>query len=155
MKVGKFKLIIVTCVLGLMASCTTNNDVENKRTTNIIDSVKAIETGVDFVFKTKRFADDYYVNPLKIVKSKNVPDNTVFLANGLKTELVNEKPNSEILNNWKNPQPYLEVLELKNVDHDRILLTLLFRTTGNEFAIWLKKGQSKCLEVDSLSHSKI
>lgn len=151
-------LIIIICGFSLISSCVQdkNNSIEKKSdtTTNTIDTLKVIEHGVDYIFKTQRFAIDYYINPLKIVKSKNVPANITFFLNGLKIELVNEKPNLNT-EDWRHPYPYLEVLKLKNTEKDRVLLTLLFRTTGNEYTIWLKKEKSNNLKIDSLSHLQI
>lgn len=135
-------LIIFIIAIALLISCAQENNE------------KVIEAGVNHIFKTVHFADDYYNNPLKIVKSKNTPPNLYFYINGLRTELVNEKPNSKIINNWKHPLPYLEILELKNIDRNKILLKILFRTTGNEFEIYFKK-QSDSLKVDSVSHGHI
>lgn len=153
---SRFKLItLMGIVISSLTSCTQNEPNENGVATTAIDSVKVIEAGVDFILKTERLSNDYYLNPLKIVKSRNVPSNTVFFTNGFKTQIVNEKLNLKIRIDSTKVQTYVEVIELKNAEKDRVLVTLLFRTTGNEFAIWLKKGQSKCLEIDSVSHSKI
>ena len=94
-----------------------------------------IEESVNYIFKTEQFAPEYYPDTLKIVKSKNVSENTSFMLNGKMSKFVNEKPSLKVLNNWKHPKLYLEVIVLRRINEHRIHINLLFRTTGNYFEL--------------------
>ncbi len=138
-------------MMFIIISCTSDRKPNTTNTTKI-DTAKVIEESVNYIFKTEQFAPEYYTDTLKIVKSKNVSANTNFMLNGKMSKFVNEKPSLQVLNNWKHPKLYLEVVELKRVNNNTIFLDLFFRTTGNGFNVWIKEKKSSTLNVDSINN---
>jgi hypothetical protein len=137
-------------VLAFVVSCTSNS--KETAIAHKIDTAKAIEEAVIFLFKTERFAPEFYSDTLKIVKSKNVSANTRFMLNGKMSKQVNERPRLQVLNDWNHPKLYLEVMELKRINKNTIFLDMFFRTTGNGFNIWIKEKKPNSLSIDSTNN---
>lgn len=137
----------VQIILGfaiLLVACTNNgHPSKSDNTKTSLDTAKVIETGIDYLFKNQRFAPTYYVYPLKIVKSKNVPSTMVFMVNGQSIEMVAKKPLEDILPDWRKPQPYLDVIKLKRTPNGIIELELFFLTIGSNFILKINEKDGK------------
>ncbi len=144
---------MIFIILGMLFfSCKNHNSAKSYP----IDTTYVIKSGANYIFEKERFAPEFYAKPLKIVKCQLVPPKINFMHNGQPIQIVDKKPLNQIMTNWQKPEPYLEIMELKRVNNERILLRLLFPTTGNEYTIWFKKEKrGSNLRIDSLSHSKI
>ena len=138
-------------MMFVIITCTSDRKPDTTNTTKI-DTAKAIEEAVIFLFKTERFAPEFYSDTLKIVKSKNVSANTRFMLNGKMSKQVNERPRLQVLNDWNHPKLYLEVMELKRINKNTIFLDMFFRTTGNGFNIWIKEKKPNSLSIDSINN---
>lgn len=149
----EFYLKIVLAVTGLLlASCDSNFGSQTGNSIEF-DSAKVIEQGVAHIFKTNTFAPTYYTQPIKIVRSPNVPANLAFSVGTQKCELV-DKPASFYTDVFK-PIPYVEVEKLKFNTVESAEVDLVFPATGHWFMLELKKQNSRDWKVVKIQEATI
>jgi hypothetical protein len=133
-------------------SCDSNfgSQAENRAE---FDSAKVIEQGLVHIFKTNTFAPTYYSQPIRIIKSANVPIGIDISINGQKCELV-EKPARFYADVFK-PIPYVDVDKLKFTTVESAEVELVFPATGHLFMLELKKENNTNWKVVKISEATI
>jgi hypothetical protein len=137
---------------GLLMSCDAKFGSQVGNTTEF-DSAKVIKQGVMHIFKTNTFAPTYYTQPVKIVRSPNVPANLAFSVGTQKCELV-DKPAKFYADVFK-PIPYVEVEKLKFSTVESAEVDLIFPATGHWFMLELKKVNSRDWKVVKMQEATI
>ncbi|MCF2445835.1 hypothetical protein L0657_17875 [Dyadobacter sp. CY345] len=153
MKIVKKVIIWKIMVVGLFVTATTSCSSYNTESTKI-DSVLVIETGIEYVFETQKFNPNYYIAPIKIIKSAYIPDKAKFSINGKQCEVIDKLPDSLHKNIFK-PLPFIEISEFKLNQDKTIELGLIFRATGHWFKIKMKPKQEKSWQVEAISEATI
>jgi len=153
MKIVKKVIIWKIMVVGLFVTATTSCSSYNTESTKI-DSVLVIETGIEYVFETQKFNPNYYIAPIKIIKSANIPDKAKFSINGKQCEVIDKLPDSLHKNIFK-PLPFIEISEFKLNQDKTIELGLIFRATGHWFKIKMKPKQEKSWQIEKISEATI
>ncbi len=118
-----------------------------------LDSAKVIEQSLVHVFRTNTFAPTYYTQPIKIVRSPNVPANLDLSIKGKKCELV-DKP-TEFYNDVFKPIPYVKVEKLKFNTIESAEVDLVFPATGHWFMFELKKESRTKWKVVKMQEATI
>jgi hypothetical protein len=148
-KIFIWKIMALGILLKAMTFCSSGNT-----TIAEIDSVRVIETGIEYVFDTQKFNPYYYSQPIKIVKSAYIPKKAQFIIHGRQCEIIDKLPDSVYRNVFK-PTPYIEVVKFKSNQDKTIELDLIFRATGHWFKMELKPKQEKSWKVEKMSEATI
>lgn len=137
----RFLSIFYLAIL-IISGCTSyNNPSDSLIHKNSIDSVKAIEVGIDYLFKHQKFAPDFYVNPLTFIRSKSSTINPIFMVNGQLTRVIETRPVDSILYDWRKPKPYIEILKLKRTNEGPIELQIFFLTIGSNYILKIEENE--------------
>lgn len=148
-----FYLKLLLAVIGLLLiSCDSNFSSHDQNGVEL-DSAKVIEQSLVHIFKTNTFAPTYYTQPIKIVRSPNVPANLVFSVGTQKCELV-DRP-AQFYTDVFKPIPYLEVEKLKFSTVESAEVDLVFPATGHWFMLELKKVNSRDWKVVKMQEATI
>jgi hypothetical protein len=137
--------IIIFLLAGVFdLSCSTG---ENKNESPV-DSTAIIESALDRVFKINYFAPEFYANPVKIIKSRNIPGSLTFKINGQNIELVNRQPKHFYRLNVSKPMPFVDVEKFKIIDENTVRLNLGFPSIGNVFEMKIHWKNGKVLNAE-------
>jgi len=153
MKVGK-KITIREIIIPVILLLATTSCSTRSATSEDIDSAQVIETGIEYVFKKKKFNPNYYIAPIKIIKSAYIPDKAKFSINGKQCEVIDKLPDSLHKNIFK-PLPFIEISEFKLNQDKTIELGLIFRATGHWFKIKMKPKHEKSWQVEKIFEATI
>lgn len=146
---------MILAITGLLLISCDSNFRSHEQHSVEFDSAKVIEQGVIHIFKTNTFAPTYYTQPVKIVRSPNVPANLVFSVDGRKCELVDRPEYQDFFKDLMKPVPYVEVEKLKFNSVESVEIDLLFRTTGRWFMLELKRENNTNWKVVKISEATI
>lgn len=144
---------ILLFLLVICFSCSSRKDFNN----SILDTNKVIEKSVEHIFKTKEFPEEYYIQSIKIFKSKYTPELLNFKINGRSIELIS-KPNEDSLylnRDIFNPKLFIDVVKINRNSDQSINVELIFPSTGDLFNIKMKSENSIKWEIVNASEAKI
>lgn len=129
-----FLALVIGSLTGLI--CLTSCVSSDKGEQITIDSSSVIEAGLDHLYKTQKFAPDFYSNTVKIVRSPRVPNNLKFLINGKQIELVEKREGrGAYIDDLNHPLPFVDVTKLTLGPENSINLELEFPTIGFVYEI--------------------
>jgi hypothetical protein len=143
-------IIYIALVISILASAILFSCSSSKKDVVNIDSTAAIAFGVNHVFKTISLSQQFKSEPIKIIRSKNVPKNINFQANGMNIEVVDPQSRKVLKGDNLNPLPYLEVIEIHSVNDTLIKLSMQFPSLGLGFHIEMENKQNSQMKILSL-----
>lgn len=146
---GKISFAIIWLFL---ISCNKNSGSHDGKGGEL-DSAKVIKQSLVYIFNTNKFAPTYYTQPIKIVKSPNLPSDLDFSIMGKKCELV-DKP-AEFHTDLFKPIPYVEVEKIKFINGESAEVDLIFRATGHWFMLELNKDEKSDWKVVEMREATI
>lgn len=151
-KTLSYRKLMFSIICLLLISC--DSDFRSHDGEGIeLDSAKVIEQSLVHVFRTNQFAPTYYTQPIKIVRSPNIPANLDFSINEKKCTLV-DKP-TEFYNDVFKPIPYVKVEKLKFNTIESAEVDLVFPATGHWFMLKLKKDNNTNWKVVKMQEATI
>ncbi len=143
-------MLILSIIWPIHSSCNRSESLLESEG----DSAKIVKASLENVFKIVQFAPEYYEQPVRIIKSRNVPDGLDFPING-KRCLIVEKPNDSVYADWQNPVSFVEVEKLKFNNKESVNVDLVFRATGHWFMLTLKRDEKSNWEVEKMTQATI
>jgi hypothetical protein len=143
-------IISTALAVSILASTILFSCSSSRKDVVEIDSTATIAFGVNHIFKTITFSQQFKSEPLKIIRSKNVPKNINFQANGMNIEVVDPQSRKVLKGDNLNPLPYLEVIELHPVNDTLIKLSMQFPSLGLGFNIEMENKQKSQMKILSL-----
>jgi hypothetical protein len=145
-------LFTIGCIslIIFFSSCGSKSEKKGVETVKI-DSARIIETGLDHLFKTQKFAPDFYSQSVKIIRSANIPRNLSFLVNGKQIELVDPRTRGGYINDLNHPSPFVSVSKLSVGAGNVVDLELEFPTIGFVYVIKLNQSKDPAWKVKEFS----
>jgi len=120
------------------------------------ESIQVIEESLQKILDKNILPKEYYQQPLQIVTPKGF-DPIEIKVNGMKCILLPEETNVNRLIKGMDiftPRPLVEIAELK-MCKELIYIDLIFRATGHNFSLQLKRTTKGKLEITKISERTI
>ncbi len=121
----------------------------------VVDSTEIIGQSLDYIFLNNQFAPTYYSQPLRVIKSINVPKDFNVVVNDKKCLLVKSPKYPDFFKDTDKPIPYVEVEKLKVNDNGSVEIDLIFRATGHWFMLELSKDEKLVWKVIKMEEATI
>ncbi|MFC6101265.1 hypothetical protein [Olivibacter domesticus] len=146
-----FRLFFVILGLGCLACNNSATDTKQSELNTTIDTSQTIAYATQYLFDNNKFPKEFNDTPMMVMRSEKIKLNKPFTVNGEEISFVNpEALTDSILNNWKNPKPFMEVVAFK-IEGDSILVGLKFKTVGKRFDLSLRPTDTNKFSAKPLS----
>lgn len=152
MKKSQVLLKVVLFLLAALSFLSSCNKGQNEFSD--YDKAAIIEHGIHHIFQSSRFVSDFYLNPVQIVKSSNVPGSVRIVVNGRSCALIDELSKELYQEDPGHPLPFVKVVKLDRIGTNLVGLDVEFPSIETTFYMKIKHSPGDIPEIVALSSSK-
>jgi len=133
-------------VLVYLSSCTTKDHEFSD-----FDKATIIEHGVHHIFETVHFTSDFYLNPIQMIKSDDVPQSVKMQINGRTCELIDELSKEYYQEDKKHPIPFVKIARLERINDQMVRLDVEFPSIDSIYYLRIRHQAGTIPEVVALN----
>ncbi|MCX2584605.1 hypothetical protein [Pedobacter sp. MR22-3] len=148
-------LDICFCLITIILYCSCKR-YETKSINNR-DSVLILNVALNHILKQNVLPKEYYSQPLQLIQPKGFNKDVKIVVNGKGCVMLPEGTKiMDILSrkNIYNPIPFTEVIQLE-LKNGLIYIEIIFRSTGHDFQLRIKKKEDSGFEVIGINERTI